>query len=40
MPPYYRLDGLTRVAKNFDGNPLLTASRSRTSSAYLATLKE
>ena len=40
MPPYYRLDGLTRVAKNFDGKPLLTAEQIEDVVAYLATLKE
>jgi len=40
MPPYYRLDGLTRVAKNFDGKPILTAEQIEDVVAYLATLKE
>jgi L-cysteine S-thiosulfotransferase len=40
MPPYYRLDGLTRVAKNFDGKTILTAQQIEDVVAYLATLKE
>lgn len=40
MPPYYRLDGLTRIAKNFDGKPILTAEQIEDVVAYLATLKE
>jgi sulfur-oxidizing protein SoxX len=40
MPPYYRLDGLTRVAKNFDGKTILTAEQIEDVVAYLATLKE
>ena len=30
MPPYYRLDGLVRVAKNFDGKTLLTGNHDET----------
>jgi sulfur-oxidizing protein SoxX len=40
MPPYYRLDGLTRVAKNFQGKTVLSAEQIEDVVAYLATLKE
>ena len=40
MPPYYRLDGLVRVAKNFNGRTILTAEQIDDVVAYLATLKE
>jgi sulfur-oxidizing protein SoxX len=40
MPPYYRLDGLTRVAKTFQGKTLLSAEQIEDVVAYLATLKE
>lgn len=40
MPPYYRLDGLSRVAKNFQGKTLLTAQQIEDVVAYLATLKD
>ena len=40
MPPYYRLDGLVRVAKNFNGRTILTAEQIEDVVAYLATLKE
>jgi sulfur-oxidizing protein SoxX len=40
MPPYYRVDGLTRVAKNFQGKPILTAEQIEDVVAYLASLKE
>ena len=40
MPPYYRLDGLQRVAKTFDGKTILTAEQIEDVVAYLATLKE
>lgn len=40
MPPYYRPDGLVRVAKNFDGKTILTAEQIEDVVAYLATLKE
>ena len=40
MPPYYRLDHLQRVAKNFDGKPIFTTEQLEDVVAYLATLKE
>ena len=39
MPPYYRLDRLQRVAGNFAGKPILTASQIEDVVAYLASLK-
>ena len=40
MPPYYRMDGLTRVARNFQGKTILTAEQIEDVVAYLASLKE
>lgn len=40
MPPYYRLDGLHRVAPNFRGKPILTAEQIEDVVAYLGTLRE
>ena len=40
MPPYYRLDGLARVAKNFQGKTILTGQQIEDVVAYLATLKD
>lgn len=40
MPPYYRLDGLHRVAPNFRGRPILTAAQIEDVVAYLGTLRE
>jgi sulfur-oxidizing protein SoxX len=40
MPPYYRIDGLQRVAKNFAGRPILTAQQVEDVVAYLASLKK
>src|SRR5438128_11282999 len=40
MPPYYWLDGLTRVAKTFQGKTILSAEQIEDVVAYLATLKE
>jgi sulfur-oxidizing protein SoxX len=39
MPPYYQVDGLTRVAPAFKGKPLLTAEQIEDVVAYLVTLK-
>jgi len=40
MPPYYRVDGLTRVAANFRGKPVLTAEQIEDVIAYLMTLRD
>ena len=39
MPPYYRVDGLTRVAPRFAGKPALSGPEIEDVIAYLATLK-
>lgn len=39
MPSYYRLSGLQRVARGFDGKTLLTAEQIEDVVAYLASLK-
>lgn len=40
MPPYYRVDGLYRVAPSLRGKPILTASQIEDVVAFLATLRE
>ena len=40
MPPYYRTDGLARVAANFRGKPVLTAEQIEDVVAYLTTLRD
>jgi sulfur-oxidizing protein SoxX len=40
MPPYYRLDGLTRVAAGFRGKTILSAEQIEDVVAYLMTLKD
>src|SRR5215470_12459420 len=40
MPPYYRIDGLARVASLFRGRPILTAEQIEDVVAFLATLRE
>jgi sulfur-oxidizing protein SoxX len=40
MPPYYRIDGLTRVAPAFQGKPILTAEQVEDVVAFLMTLRE
>jgi sulfur-oxidizing protein SoxX len=40
MPPYHRVEGLTRVAANFRGKPVLTAAEIEDVVAYLITLRE
>jgi len=40
MPPYYRIDGLNRVAPNFRGKTILTAEQIEDVVAYLMTLKD
>ena len=40
MPPYYRIDDLTRVAPAFRGKPILSAAEIEDVVAYLVTLKD
>jgi sulfur-oxidizing protein SoxX len=40
MPPYYRIDGLTRVAPAFQGKPILSAEQIEDVVAFLMTLRE
>lgn len=40
MPPYYRVDGLTRVADAQRGKPILTAQEVEDVIAFLATLQK
>jgi sulfur-oxidizing protein SoxX len=40
MPPYYRVDGLERVAPSFTGKPILTAEQIEDVVAYLMTLRD
>ena len=40
MPPYYRIEGLARVAPNFAGKPVLPAEQIEDVVAYLATLRD
>jgi L-cysteine S-thiosulfotransferase len=40
MPPYYRIDGLARVAPAFTGKPILNAEQIEDVVAYLATLRD
>ncbi len=40
MPPYYRVDGLQRVAPAWRGKPILAAADIEDLVAYLATLKD
>jgi L-cysteine S-thiosulfotransferase len=40
MPPYYRVDGLVRVASSFRNKPILTAEQIEDVVAYLATLRD
>jgi len=40
MPPYYRVDGMTRVTSNFRGKPVLGAEQIEDVVAYLATLRD
>ena len=39
MPPYYRTDGLARVAATYSGKPILGADQVEDVIAFLATLK-
>jgi sulfur-oxidizing protein SoxX len=40
MPPYYRIDGLSRVSPGFRGKPILTAEQIEDVVAYLKTLRD
>ena len=40
MPSFYRVDGLTRVAKNLRGSPILSAQEVEDVVAFLITLKD
>ena len=40
MPPYYRIDGLQRVAPAFAGKPVLNAEQIEDVVAYLETLRD
>ena len=40
MPAYAKTEGLTRVSKNLDGQPLLNAQQIEDVVAYLVTLKQ
>src|SRR4029077_9168716 len=40
MPPYYRVDGLTRVGSSWFGRPILTAQQVEDVVAFLATLRD
>jgi sulfur-oxidizing protein SoxX len=40
MPPYYRVDGLNRVAANVRGKPILTAEQIEDVVAFLSTLRD
>ena len=40
MPPYYRVEGLDRVASGFRGKPILTAGQIEDVVAYLMTLRD
>jgi sulfur-oxidizing protein SoxX len=40
MPPYYRTEGLTRVAPSYGGKPILSAEQVEDVVAFLATLTE
>ena len=40
MPPYYRVDGLTRVGRAWLGRPILTAQQIEDVVAFLATLRD
>ena len=40
MPPYYRVDGLTRVGERWRGKPILTAEQIEDVVAFLLTLRD
>lgn len=40
MPSYYKVDGLIRVARSYQGKPVLSAQQIEDAVAYLKTLKD
>jgi sulfur-oxidizing protein SoxX len=40
MPSYYRVDGLQRVGRPWQGKPILSAQQIEDVVAYLATLRD
>jgi sulfur-oxidizing protein SoxX len=40
MPPYYRVEGLTRVGSNWAGRPILTDEQIEDVVAFLSTLRD
>jgi L-cysteine S-thiosulfotransferase len=40
MPPYYRVDGLTRVGDAWRGKPILSAQQIEDVVAFLSTLRD
>jgi sulfur-oxidizing protein SoxX len=40
MPSYYRIDGLQRVGRNWNGKPILNEAQIEDIVAYLATLRD
>jgi len=40
MPPYYRIEGLTRVGRAWRGKPVLTAEQIEDVVAFLITLRD
>jgi sulfur-oxidizing protein SoxX len=40
MPPYYRVEGLSHVARSYVGKPILNAAQVEDVVAFLTTLKD